>query len=257
MKVRFYVNSIGSWASTVTPIITTSVTVGSRIFYPLEQEMVEKVIALGKPLYIVFAGSFLNDKIVENLGQIQLTTSIVNQQSFIARSRFISRADHAETATFANEAGSATHAKEAESAEEAGYAGSAGSAVVADNFFMVSADELLNQEKVRYSPGMDTLAYPEKYPYAYRFGFQSTGNRASAKISGTGFDQVVEFSIGLSKESDQPHNQGYAKQLSGMMSFERCSGSLKKAISIVISVRSRNSRTVRKVFRVVRMITGC
>ena len=87
MKVRFYVNSIGSWASTVTPIITTSVTVGSRIFYPLEQEMVEKVIALGKPLYIVFAGSFLNDKIVENLGQIQLTTSIVNQQSFIARSR--------------------------------------------------------------------------------------------------------------------------------------------------------------------------
>ena len=56
--------------------------------------------------------------------------------------------------------------------------------------------------------------------YAYRFGFQSTGNRASAKISGTGFDQVVEFSIGLSKESDQPHNQGYAKQLSGMMSFD-------------------------------------
>ena len=220
VKVRFYVNSIGSWASTVTPIITTSVTVGSRIFYPLEQEMVEKVIALGKPLYIVFAGSFLNDKIVENLGQIQLTTSIVNQQSFIARSRFISRADHAETATFANEAGSATHAKNAESAEEAGYAGSAGSAVVADNFFMVSADELLNQEKVRYSPGMDTLQYPEKYPYAYRFGFQSTGNRASAKISGTGFDQVVEFSIGLSKESDQPHNQGYAKQLSGMMSFD-------------------------------------
>ena len=89
VKVRFYVNSIGSWASTVTPIITTSVTVGSRIFYPLEQEIVEKVIALGKPLYIVFAGSFLNDKIVENLGQIQLTTSILNQQSFIARSRFI------------------------------------------------------------------------------------------------------------------------------------------------------------------------
>ncbi len=220
VKVRFYVNSIGSWASTVTPIITTSVTVGSRIFCPLEQEMVEKVIALGKPLYIVFAGSFLNDKIVENLGQIQLTTSIVNQQSFIARSRFISRADHAETATFANEAGSATHAKEAESAEEAGYAGSAGSAVVADNFFMVPADELLNQEKVRYSPGMDTLQYPEQYPYAYRYGFQSTGNRASAKINGTGFDQVVEFHIGLSKESDQTHNQGYKKDISGMISFD-------------------------------------
>ena len=220
VKVRFYVNSIGSWASTVTPIITTSVTVGSRIFYPLEQEMVEKVIALGKPLYIVFAGSFLNDKIVENLGQIQLTTSIVNQQSFIARSRFISRADHAETATFANEAGSATHAKNAESAEEAGYAGSAGSAVVADNFFMVPADELLNQEKVRYSPGMDTLQYPDQYPYAYRYGFQSTGNRASAKINGTGFDQVVEFHIGLSKESDQTHNQGYKKDISGMISFD-------------------------------------
>lgn len=220
VKVRFYVNSIGNWASTVTPIITTSVTVGSRIFCPLEQEMVEKVIALGKPLYIVFAGSFLNDKIVENLGQIQLTTSIVNQQSFIARSRFISRADHAETATFANEAGSATHAKEAESAEEAGYAGSAGSAVVADNFFMVPADELLNQEKVRYSPGMDTLQYPEQYPYAYRYGFQSTGNRASAKINGTGFDQVVEFHIGLSKESDQTHNQGYKKDISGMISFD-------------------------------------
>lgn len=73
---------------------------------------------------------------------------------------------------------------------------------------------------MRYSFGLDTLAYPEKYPYAYRFGFQSTGNRASAKISCTGFDQVVEFSIGLSKESDQPHNQGYAKQLSGMMSFD-------------------------------------
>lgn len=220
VKVRFYVNSIGNWASTVTPIITTSVTVGSRIFCPLEQEMVEKVIALWKPLYIVFAGSFLNDKIVENLGQIQLTTSIVNQQSFIARSRFISRADHAETATFANEAGSATHAKEAESAEEAGYAGSAGSAVVADNFFMVPADELLNQEKVRYSPGMDTLQYPEQYPYAYRYGFQSTGNRASAKINGTGFDQVVEFHIGLSKESDQTHNQGYKKDISGMISFD-------------------------------------
>ena len=220
VKVRFYVNSIGSWASTVNSIITTSVTVGSRIFYPLEQEMVEKVIALGKPLYIVFAGSFLNNKIVENLGQIRLTTSIVNQQSFIERSRFISRADHAETATFANEAGSAVHAEDAVNAENADYAGSAGSAVVADNFFMVPADELLNQEKVRYSPGMDTLQYPEQYPYAYRYGFQSTGNRASAKINGTGFDQVVEFHIGLSKESDQTHNQGYKKDISGMISFD-------------------------------------
>ena len=98
---------------------------------------------------------------------------------------FISYADSAETAAFANEAGKAIQAENASYAENADYAGSAGSAVIADNFFLVPAEELLNHPGVRYSFGLDTLAYPEKYPYAYRFGFQSTGNRASAKISGT------------------------------------------------------------------------
>ena len=220
LKIQFYVNGTSNWASTINPITGTSVVIGSKVFFPLEQELVEKVLAKEKPLYILFAGNFLNNKVVEDLGQIQLTTSIVNQQSSSGRSQFISHADHAETAAFANEAGSAVHAEDAVRAENADYAGSAGSAVIADNFFLVPADELLNREKVRYSPGMDTLKYPEQYPYAYRYGFQSTGSRASAKISGTGFDQVVEFSIGLSKESDQPHNQGYTKILNGMVSFD-------------------------------------
>lgn len=220
LRIQFYVNGTSNWASTINPITGTSVVIGSRIFFPLEQELVEKVLAKEKPLYILFAGSFLNNDVVKDLGQIQLTTSIVNQQSLIGRSQFISHTDHAETAAFANEAGSAVHAEDAVRAENADYAGSAGSAVIADNFFLVPAEELLNRPGVRYSFGMDTVVYPEKYPYAYRYGFQSTGNRASAKISGTGFDQVVGFSIGLSKESDQPHNQGYTKLLNGMLSFD-------------------------------------
>lgn len=220
LNSRFYVNSAGNWASSVNPSVVVPITVGSKVLYHLEQEMVEKVMEKERPLYIVFAGSFLNNEIVEDLGQVCLTVSIVNQRSPGILTPFISYADSAETAAFANEAGKAIQAENASYAENADYAGSAGSAVIADNFFLVPAEELLNHPGVRYSFGLDTLAYPEKYPYAYRFGFQSTGNRASAKISGTGFDQVVEFSIGLSKESDQPYNQGYAKQLSGMMSFD-------------------------------------
>ena len=220
LKIQFYVNGTSNWASTINPITGTSVVIGSRVFFLLEQELVEKVLAKEKPLYILFAGNFLNNDVVKDLGQIQLTTSIVNQQSSSGRSQFISHTDHAETAAFANEAGNAVHAEDAVKAEKADYAGSAGSAVIADNFFLVPADELLNRPGERYSLGLDTLAYPEQYPYAYRYGFQSTSNRASAKISGTGFDQVVEFSIGLSKESDQPHNQGYTKLLNGMMSFD-------------------------------------
>ena len=220
LNPRFYVNSVGNWASSVNPSVVVPITVGSKVFYHLEQEMVEKVLEKERPLYIVFAGSFMDNAVVKDLGQVCLTVSIVNQRSSGILTPFISYADSAETAAFANEAGKAIQAENASYAENADYAGSAGSAVIADNFFLVPAEELLNHPGVRYSFGLDTLAYPEKYPYAYRFGFQSTGNRASAKISGTGFDQVVEFSIGLSKESDQPHNQGYAKQLSGMMSFD-------------------------------------
>lgn len=220
LNPRFYVNSVGNWASSVNPSVVVPITVGSKVFYHLEQEMVEKVLEKERPLYIVFAGSFMDNAVVKDLGQVCLTVSIVNQRSSGILTPFISYADSAETAAFANEAGKAIQAENASHAENADYAGSAGSAVIADNFFLVPAEELLNHPGVRYSFGLDTLAYPEKYPYAYRFGFQSTGNRASAKISGTGFDQVVEFSIGLSKESDQPHNQGYAKQLSGMMSFD-------------------------------------
>ena len=220
LNPRFYVNSVGNWASSVNPSVVVPITVGSKVFYHLEQEMVEKVLEKERPLYIVFAGSFMDNAVVKDLGQVCLTVSIVNQRSSGILTPFISCADSAEMAAFANEAGKAIQAENASYAENADYAGSAGSAVIADNFFLVPAEELLNHPGVRYSSGLDTLAYPEKYPYAYRFGFQSTGNRASAKISGTGFDQVVEFSIGLSKESDQPHNQGYAKQLSGMMSFD-------------------------------------
>ena len=220
LNPRFYVNSVGNWASSVNPSVVVPITVGSKVFYHLEQEMVEKVLEKERPLYIVFAGSFMDNAVVKDLGQVCLTVSIVNQRSSGILTPFISCADSAETAAFANEAGKAIQAENASYAENADYAGSAGSAVIADNFFLVPAEELLNHPGVRYSSGLDTLAYPEKYPYAYRFGFQSTGNRANAKISGTGFDQVVEFSIGLSKESDQPHNQGYAKQLSGMMSFD-------------------------------------
>ena len=220
LNPRFYVNSVGNWASSVNPSVVVPITVGSKVFYHLEQEMVEKVLEKERPLYVVFAGSFMDNAVVKDLGQVCLTVSIVNQRSSGILTPFISYADSAETAAFANEAGKAIQAENASYAENADYAGSAGSAVIADNFFLVPAEELLNRPGVRYSFGLDTLAYPEKYPYAYRFGFQSTGNRASAKISGTGFDQVVEFSIGLSKESDQPHNQGYAKHLSGMMSFD-------------------------------------
>lgn len=220
LNPRFYVNSVGNWASSVNPSVVVPITVGSKVFYHLEQEMVEKVLEKERPLYIVFAGSFMDNAVVKDLGQVCLTVSIVNQRSSGILTPFISYADSAETAAFANEAGKAIQAENASYAENADYAGSAGSAVIADNFFLVPAEELLNHPGVRYSFGLDTLAYPEQYPYAYHYGFQSTGNRASAKINGTGFDQVVEFSIGLSKESDQPHNQGYAKQLSGMMSFD-------------------------------------
>ncbi len=220
LNPRFYVNSVGNWASSVNPSVVVPITVGSKVFYHLEQEMVEKVLEKERPLYIVFAGSFLNNEIVENLGQVCLTVSIVNQRSSGILTPFISYADSAETAAYANEAGKAIQAENASYAVNADYAGSAGSAVIADNFFLVPAEELLNRPGVRYSFGLDTLVYPEKYPYAYRFGFQSTGNRATFQINGTGFDQVVEFSIGLSKESDQPHNQGYAKNLNGMMSFD-------------------------------------
>lgn len=220
LNVRLYVNDVGNWSASVNPSVVVPITVGTKVFYHLEQEMVEKVLAKERSLYILFAGEFLNNSIVQDMGQICLTTSIVNQQTSGVLTPFVSHSDNAETAEFANEAGHAVRAEHSEYAESSGYAGSAGSAVIADNFFLVPAEELLNRSAVRYSHGMDTLEYPEKYPYAYHFGFQSVGESATSKITGTGFDQIVEFRLVLSKKSDQPSNQGYTKQLNGMLSFD-------------------------------------
>ena len=143
LNPRFYVNSVGNWASSVNPSVVVPITVGSKVFYHLEQEMVEKVLEKERPLYIVFAGSFMDNAVVKDLGQVCLTVSIVNQRSSGILTPFISYADSAETAAFANEAGKAIQAENASYAENADYAGSAGSAVIADNFFLVPAEELL------------------------------------------------------------------------------------------------------------------
>lgn len=68
LNPRFYVNSVGNWASSVNPSVVVPITVGSKVFYHLEQEMVEKVLEKERPLYIVFAGSFMDNAVVKDLG---------------------------------------------------------------------------------------------------------------------------------------------------------------------------------------------
>lgn len=54
LNPRFYVNSVGNWASSVNPSVVVPITVGSKVFYHLEQEMVEKVLEKEKTCCISF-----------------------------------------------------------------------------------------------------------------------------------------------------------------------------------------------------------
>ena len=166
LNPRFYVNSVGNWASSVNPLSWFRSRSALRCSIIWSRRWWRRFWKRKDRLYIVFAGSFMDNAVVKDLGQVCLTVSIVNQRSSGILTPFISYADSAETAAFANEAGKAIQAENASYAENADYAGSAGSAVIADNFFLVPAEELLNHPGVRYSFGLDTLAYPEKYPYA-------------------------------------------------------------------------------------------
>ena len=70
LNPRFYVNSVGNWASSVNPSVVVPITVGSKVFYHLEQEMVEKVLEKERPLYIVFAGSFMDNRHSDSVYQL-------------------------------------------------------------------------------------------------------------------------------------------------------------------------------------------
>lgn len=218
-EMWLYLNNVGGWGTTVNEPVPVPLMIGSETIYHLDKTMIQRVLDTGSAIYAVFNGTFLSSKTVAEMKQVRLTMSVMNRNVDTELNAFMTRVDIAKAADNATESMNAVHAEQSDKAELADYAGSAGNAVVADNFFQISADELLNVEGKRYSKGLDTLEYPKTYPYSYQCGLQSTENRANVQTKGTGFDQYVDFNIRLSKNSSQPSNQGYVKLLQGMMSI--------------------------------------
>ncbi|MCD7785778.1 MAG: hypothetical protein LUH18_09470 [Oscillospiraceae bacterium] len=220
MKIMYYVNGYSTWGKTINPMTTSTITIGSTTLIEIPEDCVQNVIDSGLPLYITFYGNFLNCNAVADMGQVQMTASIINRAAegnLSAYTGYTEYAENSETADLATEALHAIEADNALTADESGYADTAN---LADNFFISTPDELLNVEGVRYSPYMDTVDIPSEYPYSYKYSFQSCLQPYSGTKVENGFAPMVQFSVTLSDESSQTDNQGYVKQLSGMLSWE-------------------------------------
>ena len=217
MTLYFYVNGYQSWGTTINARTSAAITIGEHNLCQLDEAMVEAVLESGLPLYIVFYGASLKTDTITDMDHIRLVASIVDMSDADGYYAGIGRCDYAETAVYADTAGSASVAETAVSAETADEADYAETAGVADNFFLGSPEDLLNEEGVRYSEGMDSLDIPDP-PYTFKCSSQSTISFSSS-ITGSGFEKKVEMDITLSASSSQTSNQGYKKGLSGLISF--------------------------------------
>lgn len=220
IPVTYYINGQDSWGTVINKIQTSIVTIGQRNLIHLEEDKVRNVLEVGKPLFIVFAGSFLNTDEIAQMDRILITASIIDRSRPEGLYAYTGYADMAETALFAHQAEDSSHAAQADVAETAIHANSAESALLADNFFLASPEDILNIPGKRFSPGMDTQEVPLKSPYAMDGGFQTEAEgRELARESG-GFSDVLHFHIPLRADVSQPTNQGYTKLLSGLMTYD-------------------------------------
>ena len=215
-----YINGYTNWAKTINSRTSVPVTIGESTLFQLDETQVENVLAAELPLYIVFIGSCLNTDTIADMDHVRIIASLVSMEESgeylpaIGRSEYAQTADYAETAGTAGSADTAVEAESAQTAENAEWA------TLADNFFLNSADSLVNEEGVRYSEGMDSLDLPSDSPYSFKYSFQSLVSAGSGVSSGSGLTKSITLSMTLDASSSQPGNQGYTKQLSGMLSMD-------------------------------------
>lgn len=220
IPITYYINGQDSWGTVINKMQTSIVTIGQRNLIHLEEDKVRNVLEAEKPLFIVFAGSFLNTDEIARMDRILITASVIDQSRPEGLYAYTGYADMAETALFAYQTADSSHAVQADAAETAIHANSAESALLADNFFLASPEDILNIPGKRFSPGMDTQEVPLKSPYAMNGGFQTEAEgRELVKESG-GFSDVLHFHIPLRADVSQPKNQGYIKLLSGLMTYD-------------------------------------
>lgn len=220
LLVTFYLNGYESWGTVINPIRKETVTIGQRNLIHLEEEEVRNVLAEGKPLFILFSGSFLNHELVAQMDRVVITASVIDRSRSEDLFAYTGYADVAETALFAHEADQASHAAFTDVAELALHANSADSAQLADNFFLNAPEEILNIPGKRYSPGMNTADVPLKSPYTLSGGFQTDAKDREIVTEPGVFIDALRFRFSLSAGAGQPNNQGYIKNLSTLMTYE-------------------------------------
>lgn len=220
LLVTFYLNGYESWGTVINPIRKETVTIGQRNLIHLEEEEVRNVLAEGKPLFILFPGSFLNHELVAQMDRVVITASVIDRSRSEDLFAYTGYADVAETALFAHEADQASHAAFTDVAELALHANSADSAQLADNFFLNAPEEILNIPGKRYSPGMNTADVPLKSPYTLSGGFQTDAKDREIVTEPGVFIDALRFRFSLSAGAGQPNNQGYIKNLSTLMTYE-------------------------------------
>lgn len=220
LLVTFYLNGYESWGTVINPIRKETVTIGQRNLIHLEEEEVRNVLAEGKPLFILFSGSFLDHELVAQMDRVVITGSVIDRSRSEDLFAYTGYADVAETALFAHEADQASHAALTDVAELALHANSADSAQLADNFFLNAPEEILNIPGKRYSPGMNTADVPLKSPYTLSGGFQTDAKDREIVTEPGVFIDALRFRFSLSAGAGQPNNQGYIKNLSTLMTYE-------------------------------------
>jgi len=99
-------------------------------------------------------------------------------------------------------------------------------AVLSENFFITPPETLLNEEGVRYSPGLDTAEVPSAPVVPMVVAFQSVGHSHDEVKTTDGNSQKFKINMWLSNASGQPHNQGYQKQIGHAISGESILGKL-------------------------------
>ncbi|MDO5546635.1 MAG: hypothetical protein Q4F81_12615 [Eubacteriales bacterium] len=220
VDIFYYINGYDSWGKTVNKMLTKPVVIGHRNLIPLEEEQVRNVLAQNLPLCIVFAGSFLKPDIFKDMDHVRMIASVIDRSQMDGLYAYTGYADTAETALFAHQAETANHAVQADRAQNASHSNSAETASMADNFFLNAPKGLLNLKGKRYSPGMDTLEVPEKSPYTMNGGFQTVAEGRELVREDGGFSDILHFHMPLSNGVSQTNNQGYIKNLSGLMAFD-------------------------------------
>lgn len=220
--ITYYINGYESWWKVINKKQTKTVVIGQRNLISLEEEQVRKVLEQEKdlPLCIVFAGAFLKADVFKEMNHVKITVSVIDRSQTDELYAYTGHADTAETAQYAAQAGTASQALLAETAQNAAHASSAETAFMADNFFLKQPKELLNAAGKRYSPGMDTLNVPECSPYEMNGGFQTEAEGKKLERETGGFSDVLHFHVPLRNNVSQVKNQGYVKNISGIISFD-------------------------------------